>query len=67
MTSDLDIYRSAKLVIDIHGDAANIHVAQMLDEMLDRGDMEGRATWKRIGAAVDEMMAEKPAAGVRTH
>ena len=67
MIDDLDIYRSAKILVDIHGDAADIHAAQMLDQMAERNDAAGVATWKRILAAVDELLADAPPKGIRTH
>ncbi len=41
MTSDLEIYRSAKLLIDRHGDDAVIEAAMMADKMLEQGDLDG--------------------------
>jgi hypothetical protein len=48
MTSETDIYRSAKVLIDQHGDDAAIHAAQRADELLDQGDLEGRDLWVRV-------------------
>ena len=50
-----DIWRSAKLLIDKHGDKAAIVAAQCVDELLDRGDMEGKSIWLRIVKAIEEM------------
>ncbi len=52
MTSDLDIYRSAKLLIDQHGEDAAIHAAMQADKRAEAGDREGRRgrstlTWLR--------------------
>ena len=41
MVSDLDIYRSAKLLIDQHGEDAAIEAAMRADKMLAAGDMDG--------------------------
>ena len=49
---DLDIWRSAKLLVDEHGDTAAIHAAMRADAMLDEGDMDGYAAWKRVVRAV---------------
>ena len=54
--SDLDIYRSAKLLVDRHGAEAPIHAAMRADAMLDKGDMEGRAGWLRILQAIRELL-----------
>ncbi len=43
MTSDLDIYRSAKLLIDQHGEDAPIFAAQQADRCLEAGDLDGKA------------------------
>ena len=58
MIADLDIYRSAQILIDKHGDDAPIHAAMEADEMLDRGDLDGLAVWKRILTAVEALLAE---------
>ncbi len=59
MTSELDIWRSAKLLVDQHGGDAAIRAAQRADELLAAGDIEGRATWLRILAAVKELISTK--------
>ncbi len=43
MTADLDIYRTASVLIREHGEEAALEAAQRADAMLERGDMEGRA------------------------
>jgi len=37
--------------------------AQRADELLARGDLVGRAIWKRITAAVEELIRQKPKQG----
>ena len=41
MTSDLDIYRSAQVLVKQHGEDAPIHAAMRADAMLDKGDLDG--------------------------
>jgi predicted nucleotidyltransferase len=48
MTDDIDIYRSAKLLVDRHREEAPIHAAVRADELMDQCDMDGRAVWLRI-------------------
>ena len=60
MTSDLDIYRSANVLVREHGDGAALEAAQRADAMLERGDMDGCAVWKRIAAAVCEIQRTTP-------
>ncbi len=64
MTSDLDIYRSAKTLVKQHGQDAPIHAAMNADAMLDKGDLDGYAVWKRIVKAVEELLSKERPAGV---
>ena len=67
MTSDLDIYRSANVLIKQHGDEAPIHAAMRADELLEAGDMDGKAVWVRIMKAVEELLSDKQADGAAFH
>ena len=55
MTDDKEIYQSAKLLIDRHGDDAVIEAAMKADKMLEQGDLDGLATWNRILRAIEEL------------
>ena len=59
MIDDIDIYRAAKLLVDRHGEDAPIHAAMRADELMDAGDMDGRAVWMRIKAAVEKLLRSK--------
>ena len=61
MKTDLDIFRSAKLLIDQHGADAIIEAALKADELLDAGDFDGQAVWLRIRKAMLELL--KPGDG----
>ena len=52
--------RAANLLVDQHGADAPIRAAQRADDMLAAGDMKGRAVWRGILKAVNELMATKP-------
>ncbi len=65
MPTDLDIYRSAKLLIDQHGQDAALEAVKRADELLDAGDLDGQATWLRIRKAVLELL--KPGDGETVH
>jgi len=67
MTSDLDIYRSARALINEHCEDAPIHAALRADELLKAGDMDGLAVWKRILRAVDELLAKERPEGAAVH
>ncbi len=47
MTPDLDIYRSANMLMQQHGEDAPIHAAMRADAILEKGDLDGYAVWKR--------------------
>jgi hypothetical protein len=48
MTSDLDIYRAAELLlIDQPGDEAALYSAGRADLLLEEGDIEGATIWRR--------------------
>ncbi len=64
MIPDLDIYRSANLLVKRHGQDAPIHAAMRADAMLEKGDLDGYAAWKRIIKAVEELLFEERPAGV---
>ena len=62
---DLDVYRSARLLIDRHGQDALIEAAQSADALRDKGDLDGQAVWMRIRKAVLELL--KPGDGEVVH
>ncbi len=65
MTSDLDIYRSAKLLVKQHGEDAPIHVAMRADAMLEAGDLDGYAVSRVLLRAVGELQGTEPGCGAR--
>ncbi len=52
MIRDLDIYRSANVLIREYGEDAAVEAAMRAIAMLDKGDLDGYAVWKRILRAV---------------
>jgi len=60
MPSELDIYRSAKLLIDQHGEDAPIFAAMQADKCLEAGDLDGKATWMWVIGAIKELLVQKP-------
>ncbi len=59
MIPDLDIFRSAQALIKQHGADAPIHAAMRADAMIDKGDLDGYAVWKRIVKAVGELLSKE--------
>ena len=53
--SDLDIFRSANLHLDQHGDQAVAKAREMVRTMKRRGDHDGADTWFRIIVALETM------------
>ncbi len=53
--SDLDIFRSANLHLDQHGDQAVAKAREMVRTMKRRGDHDGADTWLRIIVALEVM------------
>ena len=54
-------------LVEKHGDETPIHAAMQSDAMLDKGNLDGAAVWRRIVAAIEELQREEPAAGERRH
>ena len=68
MVSDLDIYRTANLLIKQHGsDDAKLHAAQRADKLLDNGDPDGCRTWQRILKAIDQLTSTEKPPGTASH
>lgn len=61
--SDIDIYRAANEVIKSHADPV-MHAAARYDQLLDTGDIDGCAVWKRIMAAIKELLSREPSGTV---
>ncbi len=59
MIADLDIYRSANVLMKQHGQDAPIEAAMRADAMLEKGDLDGYAVWKRIVKAVGELLSKE--------
>ncbi len=63
MTSDLDIYRTANVLIREHGEDAALEAAQRADAMLEKGSLAGQRVWKRVLAVVKEIHRQEPREG----
>ncbi len=67
MVSEIDIYRSAKLLVDQHGEDAGLEAAMRADAMLEKGAIAGKRVWVRIMKAIDELQRTEPGPGERAH
>ena len=50
-----------------HGDEAAIQAAYRANAMLDKGDLDGAAVWRRIVRAVEELLADAPVGDASVH
>ncbi len=65
MIPDLDIYRSAQVLVKQHGQDASIHAAMRADNLIETGDLDGFSVWKRILRAVEEIQrTDRPSGDV---
>ena len=60
MIDNIDIYRSAKLLIDRYGDGATIEAMKRADALAAQGDAAGKVAWLRILEAIEELQNTKP-------
>ncbi|MBN9590287.1 MAG: hypothetical protein BGN85_12975 [Alphaproteobacteria bacterium 64-11] len=59
---EIDIWRTAKILIDAHGENAWLEAAQRADHALEDGSPEGVTVWKRVLRAVEDLRRQKPSA-----
>ena len=67
MISNLDTYRSANELIEQHGEDAPILAAMRADELMETGDMDGRAVWLRIVKAIEVLLSEERPGDAEVH
>ncbi len=67
MIAELDVWRSANVLVKKHGKDAPIEAAMRADAMLEASDLDGYAVWRRILAAVKELLRKQPVRGDRVH
>jgi hypothetical protein len=61
--SDRDVFATAKLLIKQHNGSAAYYAAGRADDLIDEGDFEGAAVWRRVAKAAEELLAMEPASG----
>ncbi len=59
-TAPTSTFTSANLLVKQYGQDAPIHAAMRADAMLDKGDLNGAAAWRRILRAVEELQRAEP-------
>ena len=56
----IDIWRSAKAMVDRHGDQAPLECALKADVFLDEGDLDGQRLWLAIRRAAHSLLENGP-------
>lgn len=60
---EIDIWRTAHVLMTQHGDAAGFAAAQRADDLFAKNDHQGVAVWMRVGRAIEELERQKPREG----
>jgi hypothetical protein len=58
--SELDVWRSAQILVQAHGENAPLEAAQRADRALEDGFLDVVAVWKRILGACQELLRSQP-------
>ena len=64
---EVEIWRSAQVLVEHYGDAAEMAAAQRADKALVQGDYLGFEVWKQIASAAKELGRQKPKEGESFH
>jgi len=67
LSDNLDIYRTASIIIDEYGEDALIHAAMRHDELLEVGDVDGVIVWGRIVRVLRELLVQVEREGRSVH
>ena len=58
---EIDIWRTAKILVDAHGAGAELEAAMRGDKAMEDGHADAVDVWKRVMRAVVELQRTKPA------
>ena len=64
LTTDIDLWRAAKLLIDRYGDGAPVEAMKRADALAAQSDAEGKLVWLRILEAIEELQSTVPSGAV---
>ena len=67
MIPEFDAYAAAKAIIRQYGDDARLHATKRADALLEAGDSNGHAAFKRILLVIEELQAKQPKPGETVH
>jgi hypothetical protein len=60
---EIDIWRTATLLMRLHGDGATFNAARRADALLDKGDETGFAVWMKVVHAIEQLERQTPRDG----
>lgn len=60
MISEIDIRRTARIMIRRYGDTADLEACMRADELGGKGDRAGMRVWLRILSAIDALQNVQP-------
>lgn len=63
MFEDIDIWRTACLMVQRYGRRADVESWERVEDLLEAGDNEGADAWKQIIHAIDELQRQERGAG----
>lgn len=67
MRSEREFWTAANLLIEQHGEGAQIYAASQVDYLVDAGDLEGKRDWMRVLRRIRELQREGPDRGEAVH
>ena len=65
--TELDIWRSANILLKRYGGEAVFIASKRADELLDQGDVQGCSAWVRIAKAIIELERKSAGKADRVH
>ena len=64
---EIDIYGTARQLVDEHGDAAPVHAAIRAAELYTEGDSQGYSAWKRIAEVTMDLLGSTTTSSSSIH
>ncbi len=61
MATDSEVWRTASMLIDLHGERAPNYALASVDLLLERGDFQRAAQWRQVSAAAITLLQNRPA------
>lgn len=65
--TELDVWRSANILLKRYGGEAVFIASKRADALLDQGDVQGCSVWVRIAKAIDELERKQPGHADKMH